>query len=442
MANVKKTDNILDLNDDCLITIFKYLSLIDLCATAETCKRLQYIAREAFPHKRKDYGISQHGVKFRDHRRILRNFGDVVKKFTCITEMLGIGISSEQMKTAFKWAEKYCGEALESINVISTEITVLPESAMRLMSKVKEIDFMAQIPDGNLQAALLNCKELVTLKLMMYDGPFHFPDHRLPQLRKLSNRVRVSPRTDYNLIETFFKHHTALTELSTQFLNDLGSHGDIDLSFVKHLTNLKKLSLVLSKSKVVGTDAFTHLNNLQELWIDGSADKQTDAKILENLASVDSLVKLSLGVSEVSHLIASIDRFRNLSKLAISEDLLGPDDHFNRANIGSLAQLSNSSCTELQVSCWSLSKPKLIVNVVRNLKLVKTVKLFCEVALSEAICKQLAQVCSSQKRKIEIILDEDIVGEMDFDFTFIDKFNKEFGAFVEIKIVASVTTFS
>lgn len=48
-ANVKKTiDNILDLNDDCLINILKNLTLIHLCATAETCKRLQTVAREAF----------------------------------------------------------------------------------------------------------------------------------------------------------------------------------------------------------------------------------------------------------------------------------------------------------------------------------------------------------------------------------------------------------
>lgn len=435
-ANVKKRiDNILDLNDDCLIKILKNLTLIDLCATAETCKRLQTVAREAFQSKHKDYGIPTQGVKLRDHQRILKNFGDVVKKFTCITEMFGIGISGEQMKTAFKWAEQYCGAALESIDVISAGKIILPKSAMRLMAKVKQIDFWAPIADGHLHAVLLNCKELVELKLMTYNGPFHFPDHRFPQLRTLENRVRVNPRTDYNLIETFFKHHTALTELSTQFLNDLGSNGLIDLSFVKHLTNLTKLNLVLSKSKVVGTDAFTHLTNLQELCIDGSADKRTDTKILENLASVDSLMKLSLGLPDVGHLIASIGRFKNLSKLAISENHLGPDEHFNRVNIASLAQLSNNNCTELQISCLSLLEPNLIVNVVRNLKSVKTIELFCEVALSEAICKQLATVCSSQKRKIEIILKKEIVNEMDFDFTFVEKFNKEFGAFVEVKIV-------
>lgn len=70
---------------------------------------------------------------------------------------------------------------------------------------------------------------------------------------------------------------------------------------------------------------------------------------------------------------------------------------------------------------------------------MKTIKLFCEVDLSEAICKRLAKVCSSQRRMIEIVLDEEIVGDKNMDFKFIEKFNKDFGTFVEIKTV--VTTF-
>lgn len=435
----KKVDNLLDLNDDCLINILKQLPLIELCATAETCKRLQLIAREVFKSKHKSYGIPRPELKFKDHERVLKNFGDVVAKFTCITKMFGLGISHKQMKTAFDWMERYGGEALEKIEIIAGEEIVLPKSAFAVMAKAKDIEVMAPISDRNLRAALLNCTELVHLKFIMYDGPFHFPDHRFPHLQSLWNRVRVNPDTDYNQIETFFKHHTALTELHVQFLNDLGSDGDIDLSFLKHLTNLTKLNLVLCNSNVVGTEAFAYLKNLQEFRIDSSDDKRTDAMILENLASVDSLEKLVLAFPEVSHLIASIERFRNLSVLAISEDAVGPYEHFHRANIASLAQLRNSPCTELQVICESLSEPGSIVNVIANFKEVKTIKLFCEVDLSEAICKRLANVCSSQRRKIEIVLDEEIVGDKNMDFKFIEKFNKDFGTFVEIKTV--VTTF-
>lgn len=433
----EKVDNLLDLNDDCLIIILKQLPLVDLCATAETCKRLQLIARNVFKSQHKCYGIPQPDLKFHDHERVLKNFGDIVTKFTCITKMFGIGISKKRMKTSFDWMERYSGEALEQIIIIAGEKIVLPKSAFAVMAKAKHIEVMAPISDRNLRAALLNCTHLVHLKFMVYDGPFHFDDHRFPHLQSLCNRVRVNPDTDYNKIETFFKHHTALTELQTQFLNDLGPDGDIDLSFLKHLTNLTKLNLVLCNSNVVGAEAFAYLKHLQEFRIDSSNDERTDVMILENLASVDSLLKLVLGMPEVSHLISGIERFRNLSVLAISEEDLAPHEHFHRANIASLGQLRNSTCTELQVRCYSLPEPESIVNVIANWKEVKTIKLFCEVALSEAICKRLAQVCSSQRRKIEIVLDEETIGDMNMDFKFIEKFNKDFGTFVEIKTVVS-----
>lgn len=426
---------ILDLNDDCLTKIFKdFFSSIELCAVAETCKRFQCIAREVFRSKWKSYTIPGRHGDFGDHQRILKNFGDIVTSFNCITRMFGVGISGRQMKMAFEWAEKYCGEALQEVIVASAEELLVPESAIGLMAKVRHIKIMAPISDKNLGAVLMNSKKLVDLELMMYSGLFHFPDHRLPHLRTLSNRVQLGPRNDYKQIEKFFKHHSALTELNTQFLDGPGSDTVINLSFLKHLTNLTKLNLTLCNVKIVGVDAFTKLNNLQVLSICGSGDERIDVAILENLASVDSLVELSLGYPDVSHLITGIGRFKNLSKLEISDGHLGFYDQFPRANIESLSQLSNSSCKELKVSCSELLEPQTLVNVVRSLKEVKKIELFCEVALSKDICKRLAKVCATQKRKIEIILEKVSIDNMNFDFTFIDGFNKSFSAFVEIKI--------
>lgn len=148
---------------------------------------------------------------------------------------------------------------------------------------------------------------------------------------------------------------------------------------------------------------------------------------------IEVTIKKRTRQCEVRHMIAGIGRFRNLSKLAISQDHLLHNEPFVNPDLASLAQLSNSQCTELEVSCLKLLKPESIVDVIRNFKEVKTMKLFCEVELTEAICKNLAKICASQKREIVIVLEKEIIDDVDFDFKYIAKFNKEHGAYVKIK---------
>ncbi|XP_037043057.1 uncharacterized protein LOC119079335 isoform X2 [Bradysia coprophila] len=392
------------------------------------------VAGEAFAYRKKTYGMPQNGIKFKDHRRILKTFGNFVTTVTCITNFSDIGLNTRQMISAFKWLEVYCAESLKHINIIGMEKIDLPPSAIRLMPKLQRIDFSMPISDRMLRKALWNCNELVELNLMMYEGPFHLQDHRFPQLEKLSNRVRLNRDTDFNKIETFFRHHTKLTSLSTQFL--INYHGDraIDFAFLKHLPDLKKLSLILVGEPIVGTEAFAYLKNLQEFSVDSSRDKRTDALILENLASVDSLVKLVLELPEVGHLVAGIGRFKKLSKLEISSNGVYPHGTFDNANISSLSQLRDSTLTELEIGCIKLLEPESIVNVVRNLNKLKILKLYCETELSETICLRLANVCSSQRRKLIIILEKEVVDDMNFDFDYIGTFNKNHGSFVEVKI--------
>lgn len=407
------------------------MSLIDLCAVAESCIRLQNVADEVSKCEIKNFEIPQSGVSFGDHKRILKCFGHLIQSITCITKFGGAGMNKKKTNFAFNWLEKYCANTVEKLTIIGSEEIVLPSSAINLMSKVKTLTLFSQIPDDNLRAALWNCKDLIELNLQFYDGPFNFADHHFPHLQKLDHRVRVDHNFDFRHIESFFKNHTKIVVLGTQFLIDERQDTTIDLSYIKHLVDLKRLDLILVAARIVGIDALAHLKKLKYLSIDSSKDMQTDTAILDSLASVDSLVKLELGIPEFDHLISSIGRFKNLSELAISEDILAPATKFD-TNISCLRQLRNSHLTELRISCMQLLEPKTIVDVIRNLTEIKKIKFICDVELTESICKNLAYVCASQKRKLEIILEEEIMDEMDFDFSFIDKFNKEFGAFVEI----------
>lgn len=434
-SNTDQIDNILQLNNDCLMLIMKKLKPIDLCAVAETCKRLKFVADDEFKRRyRKSYGIPQVTIEFKDHRRILKNFGHLVTAGSCVINVIEIFMSKKQILFAFKWFEKYCAETLRELKIIGFEESDLSPSAMRLIPKLQRIDLMIPVPEQMLQNALLNCNELVELNFFLYDGPFHFNAHRFPHLQKLSNRVRLNGETDFHKIETFFQHHTKLTNLRTQFLcdEDRGEHA-IDFTFLKHLPELQKLELILVGAPVVGIEAFGYLKNLQEFSVDDSSDKRTDALIFENLASVDCLVKLVLGFPEISHLTVAIGRFKKLAKLEISSHNADPHHSFNNVNISGLAQLCNSSITELEIGCIKLLEPESILNVIRNLKEVKIMKLFCEVDSIEKICEDLVKVCSSQNRKIIIVLEAEILTEVDFDFDFIKKHNEEHRAFVEVR---------
>lgn len=81
--------SILDVDDDCLYNIFDRLSVMDLCATAETCTRFRRIAREAFRRKydslRVNAGSSRHFMRHRELSpiaykmlRMLKTFGSVM----------------------------------------------------------------------------------------------------------------------------------------------------------------------------------------------------------------------------------------------------------------------------------------------------------------------------------------------------------------------------
>lgn len=428
-SNDKLIDNILKVNDDCLIIILRYLSLSEMCDVAETCTRLRNVVRYIFILRGKKYAIPQDGIKFTDHQRILKNFGDLIHEVGIVNFSFVDGMNKEQMECAFDWLENYCADTLKGLSVFTFDSLIFPPSAMRLMTKLQKIEIFSPISDNIARSALCNCKELVELKIIAYNGYFHFANQYFPHLRILAHRVKVDFCTDFYEIETFFKNHTKLIALSTQFIVDWG--GRIDLSFIKHLVDLEKLCMILGNAKIKGVDAFIHLKKLKELSMDHSHDVKTDAAILENLASVDSLMKLELGLSEVNEVIAAIGRFKNLTEFIVSQDLLQIFIEFN-TNISHFTELRNSRLTDLKISCKRLLEPNAIVDVIRNLEAVKTIKLFGEIELTETICKRLAAVCSSQKRKVQIILDEEVLDGTDTDFDFIDKFNEDYEQFVEI----------
>ncbi|KAJ6649532.1 hypothetical protein Bhyg_04768 [Pseudolycoriella hygida] len=424
MAAHKPELNILHLNDDCLIRIFNFLSLVDLCTTAEVCTHFKKIAGAVFESKHKHFKIPTIGVEFSDNQRILKHFGHLITSSSFSKHNLHVNLNKGQVNLIFEWLGKYCTETLEQFDISGMEDCHLPPTAITFLPKVKSIEFCYLISSEDLKAALDSCKNLVTLKLRWYNGPFLFANCLMPHLKVFQTDVRVNRLTDFIKIDAFFKNHTQLTVLCTRFLNNRKAHYAVDLSFLSHLSYLRILHLTLDGSNVSGTASLSHLNHLLNFSVDCSYDKKTDSEILDRLGSVESLVTFEFKMPDVSHVLRGIERFKNLTNLRIFGDGI--------VDISSLAQLC-SNCIQLVVSCKMLAEPKSLVDVIRNLKKLEKIELRCQVALSETVCEDLAKVCSSQYRKIVITIYENLLAKVDLDFSFIEKFNENNGRFVDIR---------
>ncbi|KAJ6649535.1 hypothetical protein Bhyg_04771 [Pseudolycoriella hygida] len=152
--------------------------------------------------------------------------------------------------------------------------------------------------------------------------------------------------------------------------------------------NLKKLKKIELACQVALSEAAC-ADLAKKFAVDEGYDKETDLQILKHLGSVESLETLQLRMPDVSHMLTGIERFKSLTKL----EIIG----YDIVDISSLAQL-RSNCTNLYVRCTMLAVPNSLVDVVRNLKKLETIKLYCRVAFSKADCADLAKVCSSQDR--------------------------------------------
>lgn len=439
MANITRTESkdekvnhILQVNDDCILEVFQYVSLIELSRLSETCKHFQNIARIVFKRRSKNiYAIPHRDVKFTDHPRILRNFGDLIDEVSVInfTDLFkDSGLSPEKMGTAFNWLERYCAETVQSVTILDSDSRALPPSAAKLTSKVKKITIYSPISIRNAQILLCGCKELVELNMAFYDGPFHLDDQNFPNLRKLADRVRIRDNRQFGQLERFFANHSKLTDLKIHFLVEFSYRDSINFSFVSHLVDLEKLEFMISGARISHIEALAKLTKLKELTFDQSEHMDNDVAILKNVTSSLDLEKLKLGFSEIHHLVNAIERLKSLTHLTITHDML-PLFHQFDTNISCLSQLKNSRLIQLRISCNELLESKAIVDIVRNLSELKTIIFWCIVDLSESICKQLAAVCSLQRRNIEIILCEEL---MESDFAYIPKFNEESGHFVRI----------
>lgn len=115
---------LLDLNNDHLMEIFKYLSVQNLADVYSTCTRLKTVARDTFSryHKSNCLRIDSQSYNSRDeqpnHRQlaaVLRNFGDLITKMRVYFTRLSM---LEWNTVVFNLMSIYCTGDLEKVVLV------------------------------------------------------------------------------------------------------------------------------------------------------------------------------------------------------------------------------------------------------------------------------------------------------------------------------------
>lgn len=237
--------NLLDVNNDCLTEIFKYLTVPELADVAATCTRFQTIARDVFTifslcHQPDCFKIDMNSMERRPQAAaILRHFGDFLTKLKVVFLDSGERFCNADVLNTMVMC---CADKLERLELINLEVLQPDEinNARTLFGQVKEL--ILHKSSSAHRWLLSNAEQLTRLTLNGFSpakaGQFLSNDYPLLQsltLNNNQNRRLFSPAID---IIDFLKRHPKLNEL------ELRGGGWYDLSLIAECCpSLKKLSI-------------------------------------------------------------------------------------------------------------------------------------------------------------------------------------------------------
>lgn len=318
--------NLLKVNDDCLVEIFKYFTLFELADVASTCTRFRTIAREVFSlrHKSKlwkifgDFVANESDPEYLRERRqtfaILLHFGDLLTKVEAYfySEWHEKKIHSCN-NDFFKLIVKHCTGTLETLELIYNEglrrdgIAV----AKQLFRNVKVLN--VNCSPGIKGSFLSDAKQLTRLDLLndSSDQLIRFLSNDYPELQSVKIAITKDMKRKPTNIGHYLKRHPNLTEVE---LLD----GKFDIKSIGECQSLTKLSI--SKCQGMDISAISQLDKLTSLSLTIYPSQYSLIESLKTSKSANSLEQIWINgyyQDEREHL-PSLVRFTNLKDLLVS----------------------------------------------------------------------------------------------------------------------------
>lgn len=316
--------NMLDLNDDCLLEIFKNLTDFELADIASTCSRFKTIACDLFSlrhHKSNgleiDIRLGDHNTDDKPtHRRqtaaILREFGELLSKLKITFG--NTDRAAPHNTIILNVIAKYCTKPLQQLELKYCNYLQPNENinARNLFRNVKELilDNSSAIESSVLSDAKQLCR--LTLIWLPATLAVKFLSIDYPQLQSLTLHMHNQQleRNKVNIIY-FLKRHPNVTEVELL--------GEYDLSFISYCCpSLKKLTIWGGDNRKISP--ITKLDKLTAFKLSTGYRGRSPIDILMTLKSSQSLEELVLQGhfnSVAVELMAGVGRFVNLKHLSI-----------------------------------------------------------------------------------------------------------------------------
>lgn len=389
----------INLNEDCLIELFKWLPLPALILMADTCERFREIARVVFKRSRfstNDLFNDKNATIYQIHG-LLMNFGDLITEIT-------IGNGTNQ--TFLRLIIEKCSDTMKSLvfnkgafqNINRLLVFHVPSNFSNLKKLiVAEDDTQQLIKAGSLFS---KCKNVVELTV--------YNDYCLelfyPNLRVL-NVVLSTGEQDSTAIGNFCGRHTNLERLNWQahywweWLTTIVNENvkQLDLFRLKASVQVFELHYLTDSLK-----GLCDLQNLKELVLLGT--DHTVSVLIKALSCKNTLEVLGLDCIAIDNdLINGLKSFKNLQALRLQGSLLVSDSSNENLLMENLCNLSQLSQLVL-INKFNITTAGLI-RLVAALDKLSFIKLYqTELVFDGETYDQLVKVCRGRKNNVKLTI--------------------------------------
>lgn len=278
---IEKTVN-LELNDDCLLGVFKNFNLCDLCVVADVCSRFRRAAKDHFEHsKTKELTFPCDVQRYHGSRnffivrmcKMLRNFDEFIINFNMKENRM---FSGDREKQRFNYEDRivellvrHCSQKLIGLKWSQLHLTDDVVLTMRsLFEQLQTLEFMA-----------FECSELLlnmlpewctNLRELKFSGTCLLKSNGLPkafQNFEAISMVGIS-NVRFEDIEQFIKYNSQLKRIAFE-VSDNVCVNHILKSIVECASAVENLHINFNGS-TVSSRYFVQLTNLHSLTLQNS----------------------------------------------------------------------------------------------------------------------------------------------------------------------------
>lgn len=359
----KYAKGLLMLNDDCLLHLFRYISLVDLGSIKDTCQRLSRLADQSFKLRKNKLLTIDSSSMFADMWN-LKHFGKLIDSL----EFDGLYKQYATCEMLFEMIAKYSNEKLKSISLsLDGEVVASDESFKCLEKILKNVHIikLSWFPNDNQIDLLLGYCE--NLKEVHINGE---------DMRRGTH---------------WFTKNTNITCLNLSGLYDDGILDDICEKF-KNLESLTLDCVSNSSNKVYN---LSRLNHLSKLKIGGYHNV---GHVLLNFANKNVLQYLCVSYLDMNKSLAlALGLFPNLKELVFENFYTFEENELNilSKKLVNVEKLSFMDCEEITFEN--------ITKIVENLLNLKEISIIDCSNIDFVDKKNYLRL--TKKRNLEIFLD-------------------------------------